>query len=109
MHAHVADRRHPAELMAWPAVVNFHDVRPRAVVRCRTASDVAETLRFAARAGLPLAVRGGGHCFAGRSSTSGVVLDTTPMGAVTVSGDLATVGVGCRLGALYDPDGVFGS
>ncbi len=85
-----------------PAIVNFHDVCPRAVVRCRTPSDVAETLRFAARVGLPLAIRGGGHCFAGRSSTIGVVLDTTPMGSVTVSGDLATVGAGCRLGPLYD-------
>jgi FAD/FMN-containing dehydrogenase len=85
-----------------PAIVNFHGVRPRAVVRCRTASDVAETLRYAVRAGLPLAVRGGGHCFTGRSSTSGIVLDTTPMGSVTVSGDLATVGAGCRLGPLYD-------
>jgi FAD/FMN-containing dehydrogenase len=85
-----------------PAIVNFHDVRPQAVVRCWTASDVAETLRYAARVGLPLAVRSGGHCFLGRSSTSGIVIDTTPMNAVTVSGDRATVGAGCRLGPLYD-------
>src|SRR6266550_1249169 len=85
-----------------PAIVNFHDVRPHAVVRCQTASDVAETLRFATRVGLRLAVRSGGHCFAGRSSTSGIVLDTTPMGSVSVSGDMAAVGAGCRLGPLYD-------
>jgi FAD/FMN-containing dehydrogenase len=85
-----------------PAIVNFHDIRPQAVVRCRTATDVAETLRFAALVGLPLAVRGGGHCFAGRSSTGGIVLDTTPMSSVTLSGDVATVGAGCRLGPLYD-------
>jgi FAD/FMN-containing dehydrogenase len=85
-----------------PAIANFHGVRPQAVVRCQTASDVAETLGFAARVELPLAVRSGGHCFAGRSSTTGIVLDTTPMGSVTVLGDLATVGAGCRLGPLYD-------
>jgi FAD/FMN-containing dehydrogenase len=54
-----------------PAIANFHGVRPQAVVRCQTASDVAETLGFAARVELPLAVRSGGHCFAGRSSTTG--------------------------------------
>jgi FAD/FMN-containing dehydrogenase len=46
------------------------------VVLCRTASDVVASLLFAARAGLPFAVRGGGHSFAGRSSTRGVAIDT---------------------------------
>lgn len=85
-----------------PAIVNFHDRRPAAVVRCHTAADVAETLRFAARSGLSLAIRGGGHSFAGWSSTDGILLDTTPMSTVSTDGELATVGSGCRLGALYE-------
>ena len=82
-------------------IVNFWDVRPQAVVLCQTSSDVVETLQFATRAGLPFAVRGGGHSFAGRSSTRGVVLDTSAMTELTVSGDRATVGAGWRLGPLY--------
>jgi FAD/FMN-containing dehydrogenase len=65
-------------------IVNFWDVEPQAVVLCRTGSDVVETLRFATRAGLPFVVRGGGHSFAGRSSTRGVVLDTSAMTELTV-------------------------
>ena len=85
-----------------PAIANFHAVRPHAVVRCATPSDVAETLAFADRLGLPLVPRSGGHCFAGRSSTEGIVVDMSPMSAVSVSDGVATVGAGCRLGPLYD-------
>lgn len=85
-----------------PAIVNFHHRHPVAVVRCHTAGDVAETLRFSTRFGLPLAIRGGGHCFAGRSSTDGILLDTTSMSSVTTAGDRATIGAGCRLGTLYE-------
>jgi FAD/FMN-containing dehydrogenase len=85
-----------------PAIARFHDARPQAVVRCQTAADVAETIAFAIRSGLPTATRSGGHCFAGRSSTSGIVIDLRPMRSVFVSGGLATVGAGARLGEVYD-------
>jgi hypothetical protein len=48
------------------------------------------------------APRSGGHCFAGRSVTRGLVIDVTLMGSVSVSGDLAVVGAGARLGAVYE-------
>ena len=51
---------------------------------------------------LPFAVRSGGHCFAGRSSTAGVLIDVSPMGAVAVADGRATVGAGARLGDVYD-------
>jgi FAD/FMN-containing dehydrogenase len=85
-----------------PAIARFHDVRPQAVARCETAGDVAETIAFARREGLPAVPRSGGHCFAGRSSTEGIVIDVSPMRAVFVSGGLATVGAGARLGEVYD-------
>jgi hypothetical protein len=87
-----------------PALFNarFHDVRPRAIVLCATPQDVAETISFARRHGLACAPRSGGHCFAGRSVTRGLVIDVTPMGSVSVSGDLAVVGAGARLGAVYE-------
>ena len=85
-----------------PAIVNFDDVRPQAVVVCRSPRDVADAVAFAAEAGLPTAARSGGHCFAGRSSTDGVVIDVTPMSSVSVSDGIATVGAGTRLGALIE-------
>ena len=84
-----------------PFNARFHQVRPRALVRCATPEDVAETIAFLTRHGLESATRSGGHCFAGHSSTRGVVVDVTPMAAVTVSGDVASVGAGARLGAVY--------
>ena len=84
-----------------PAIANFHDIRPQAVVLCRTPQDVSETLLFARESGLRTAARSGGHCFAGRSSTEGIIIDVTPMRSVSVSDGVATVGAGARLGEVY--------
>ena len=85
----------------------FHDLLPQAVVRCATPEDVAETVSFVRHYGLQAVPRSGGHCFAGRSSTHGVVVDVSPMGSVAVSGDRATIGAGARLGPVYQSlDGV---
>jgi FAD/FMN-containing dehydrogenase len=85
-----------------PAIARFDRIRPRAVVRCATTQDVVETLAVARLLRTPVAVRGGGHCFAGRSSTTGIVLDVSPMDAVALRDGVAVVGAGTRLGALYD-------
>jgi FAD/FMN-containing dehydrogenase len=84
-----------------PQIARFHDVRPQAVVLCQTPEDVVAAVAFARRSGLELAVRSGGHDFAGRSSGPGMVLDLTPMRSLEVSDGLATVGPGFRLGDLY--------
>src|SRR5262245_66395813 len=52
--------------------------------------------------GVPTATRSGGHCFEGRSSTEGIVIDVTAMDTVSVSEGVATVGAGARLGDVYD-------
>jgi FAD/FMN-containing dehydrogenase len=85
-----------------PPLARFHDVRPQAVVRCATPSDVAATIALGRRAGVHVVARGGGHCFAGRSSTGGIVIDLAPMSAVAVADGAATVGGGARLGDVYD-------
>src|SRR5829696_2223436 len=90
------------ESVRKPAIARFHDVRPQAVVLCETPADVSETISFARRSELRTATRSGGHCFAGHSSTGGVVIDVTPMRSVSVSGGVATVGAGARLGDMYD-------
>jgi FAD/FMN-containing dehydrogenase len=85
-----------------PAMARFHDVRPRAAVLCETAEDVSEAIWFARRQGLRTVPRSGGHCFAGRSTVEGIVIDVSPMRSVSVSGGVATVGAGARLGQVYD-------
>jgi FAD/FMN-containing dehydrogenase len=85
------------------AIANFHGSHPQAVVRCQTPEDVSQTVSFARRHGLHVVPRSGGHCFAGRSSTEGIVVDVSPMDSVSVSDDgVAAVGAGTRLGGVYE-------
>lgn len=86
-----------------PADVRFARVRPRLVVRCRSVADVVRTLEYARSTGAHLVPRGGGHCFAGRSSTDGIVLDLGGLDGVRVAaGGVATIGAGARLAGVYE-------
>jgi len=86
-----------------PALARFWDVCPQAVVRCASARDVARTIGYARDTGTHMVPRGGGHCFAGRSSTEGVVLDLSRLDAITVGSDgRARIGAGARLAQVYD-------
>jgi hypothetical protein len=99
----VAEPGSPAyERLPWTFNARFHHTQPRAVVRCAAPEDIAEAIGFAIRHGVDIAIRSGGHCFAGRSSTRGMVIDVGPMSSVSVAGDMATVGAGARLGEVYD-------
>jgi FAD/FMN-containing dehydrogenase len=91
-----------------PFIAGFEDLQPQAVVFCAAAQDVAQALAFARRRGLRVAVRSGGHCFAGSSSTRGVVIDLSPMRSVVVTGGVARVGAGARLGEVYQRLGEHG-
>jgi FAD/FMN-containing dehydrogenase len=79
----------------------FDDVRPQAVVQCEGSQDVAEVIRFAQDHGMAVATRGGGHCFGGRSSTRGLLVDVTRMHSVEASDGVARVGGGTSLGEVY--------
>jgi FAD/FMN-containing dehydrogenase len=85
-----------------PAIANFTDVRPLAVVRCATPDDVAAAIGFTGEHGLPVAVRAGGHSFTGQSSTTGVLIDLAPMNRIEVEDGRLRVGAGARLGQVYD-------
>ncbi|MDI6105964.1 FAD-binding oxidoreductase [Actinoplanes sp. NEAU-A12] len=86
----------------------FAGIRPTAVLKCATPADVAAALAMARQRHLPVAVRGGGHCFAGRSSTTGILIDTSPMAGVRLDGGRAVIGAGTRLAEVYDQLGAHG-
>jgi FAD/FMN-containing dehydrogenase len=90
------------EALRKPAWAQFEHIAPAAVVLCATAADVAETIAFARRVGAEIAARSGGHCFAGRSSTGGILIDLSEMRSVSVADGLATVGAGALLGDVYE-------
>jgi FAD/FMN-containing dehydrogenase len=90
------------EAIRCPANAAYRNVRPRLVVLCRSVSDVVGALTYAAATGDRIAPRGGGHCFAGRSSTDGIVLDLSGLDGISVADDrVATIGAGARLGQVY--------
>jgi len=67
------------------------DRRPRLIARCAAPADVSAAVDFARRHGLPLAVRGGGHQFAGQSvCDDGVVIDLSPMKGIHVDPERRT-------------------
>ena len=66
----------------WNAV---HDLRPAAILRPGSATDVATAIRFGRDRGLEIAVRSGGHSPAGHSSCDGgIVIDLSAMRGVEV-------------------------
>jgi FAD/FMN-containing dehydrogenase len=95
-----------ARRSAW---TQFHDVRPWAIVCCATADDVARTVGVAGQLGVHVTARSGGHCFAGRSSTEGMVVDVGALRSVEMADGIAAVGGGALLGDVYerlDTDGL---
>jgi FAD/FMN-containing dehydrogenase len=83
-------------------LIRARTARPEAVVLCKEPADVSAAIAFARRFGLEAVPRSGGHCFAGHSWGSGIVVDVSPMSSVAVSDGRATVGAGARLGEVYE-------
>ena len=82
-----------------PAIARFAHRRPSRVIECETPEQVAEALKASGE----FAIRSGGHCFAGRSSTTGTLIDISRIDHVNLDdGERATIGAGARLGAIYD-------
>ena len=88
------DRDYESARRVWNGMI---DRKPRAVLRARTAGDIEPAVTMAARHGLPLAIRGGGHSVAGHGDADG-------------PGPVYGPGAGARLAALkrqYDPANLF--
>src|SRR2546423_1671025 len=79
------------------------DRRPALIARCVTDADVQAVVRFAAAHQILLSVRGGGHHIAGNAvAEGGLMLDLSPMRAVSIAPAkrIARVGACARLGDL---------
>ena len=71
------------------------DRRPALIARCASPADVAQTVSFARRHDLLLAIRGGGHNGGGLGTCEdGVVLDLSRLQAIEVDPTARTVRVG---------------
>ncbi|MGA2470998.1 MAG: FAD-binding oxidoreductase [Solirubrobacteraceae bacterium] len=85
--------------------MRFEDATPAAIAFCASATDVQRVIDFARIHEIRPIPRCGGHSYAGYSTGSGLIVDVTPMSAVTVSAaagaPTATVGAGTRLIDLY--------
>ncbi|BFV61096.1 FAD-binding oxidoreductase [Kitasatospora sp. CMC57] len=79
----------------------FDAIQPSGIVYVANAQDAATCLAFARRYAVPVALRSGGHSYAGWSSGTGLVLDVGRLNAVTASGSGAVVGSGARLLDVY--------
>jgi FAD/FMN-containing dehydrogenase len=87
------------------------DKRPALIARCADVADVIRAVDHARRAGMLLAVRGGGHNGAGLGSCDdGLVLDLSGMRGIRVDPEAATVRVqgGCTWGDVDHATHAFG-
>ena len=70
------------------------DKRPALIARCQDVADVMAAIAFGRDAGLPLAVRGGGHNGGGLGSVDdGLVIDLSAMNGVRIDADARTARV----------------
>jgi FAD/FMN-containing dehydrogenase len=87
------------------------DCRPAAIVRAADATDVSRVVSLARDTGLELAVRGGGHSYAGHGTCDGgIVLDLSQMRAldIDVEGSTAWAETGLTAGAYTAAVGAHG-
>jgi FAD/FMN-containing dehydrogenase len=83
-----SDAAYESARRVWNAMI---DRRPAAIVRPRTAADVAPAIAFARAQKLPLSIRGGAHSVAGLGTCDeGVVIDFSSMKAITVDPEKRT-------------------
>ncbi|MEV7045634.1 FAD-binding oxidoreductase [Amycolatopsis sp. NPDC051061] len=86
-----------------PVNRRFAAARPAAVLSVADAGDVARAVEWARAESVPVAVRGGGHSYAGHSAGPGLVLDLERLSGIRVDRGtgLVTVGGGTPMKALY--------
>lgn len=80
----------------------FDNLKPAAVAYVAHADDIRTTLAYARAHRLHLAIRNGGHSYAGWSSGNGrLILDVSKLNKVRAGGGTAVVGAGAKLIDVY--------
>lgn len=80
----------------------FDNLRPAALAYVTGTGDIRTCLDFSRRTGIPLAIRSGGHSYAGWSSGDGrLVIDVSKLNSIRLDGTTATVGAGAKLIDVY--------
>ncbi|MFE1953754.1 FAD-binding oxidoreductase [Streptomyces sp. NPDC059524] len=80
----------------------YDSLKPTAVAYVAGADDIRTVLAYARSRKVPLAIRNGGHSYAGWSSGDGrIVLDVSRMASVRSSGNSAVIGGGAKLIDVY--------
>ena len=92
---------------AWPAArqlynTRFDALKPAAVAYVAGDDDIRTALSYARAHGLHVAIRNGGHSYAGWSSGNGrLIIDVSKLNGVRASGGSAVVGAGSKLIDVY--------
>jgi FAD/FMN-containing dehydrogenase len=81
----------------------FDGVMPEAIAQVGSESDIAKSVAFAQRFGLPLRVRSGGHSYIGASIGPGLVIDLRSLNTVAVdaAAGTTTIGAGAAMVDVY--------
>lgn len=89
----------------------YDTLKPAAVAYVKHAADIAECLAFARRHDTPVAIRNGGHSYAGWSSgTNRLIIDVSALSKVSApSGGTTRIGAGAKLIDVYEGLGKHGA
>lgn len=81
----------------------YDTLKPSAIAYVKHPSDIAECLAFARRHATPVAIRSGGHSYAGWSSGNGkLIIDVSALAKVAApSGGVTRIGAGAKLIDVY--------
>ncbi|MEU9636687.1 FAD-binding protein [Streptomyces tendae] len=74
----------------------FDDIRPQAIAYPADVHDVVECVDFCRSGRVPLALRSGGHSYAGYSTGPGLVIDVGSLNSTDVGGGRALFGAGVK-------------
>lgn len=83
---------------AVPQNLRYRRVQPQAIARCSSPEIVASVIDWCRAMDMSFAIRGGGHSYAGHSSSAGILIDLSPM--KRVHHEAATGQVTIEAGAL---------
>lgn len=88
---------------ALPFNLRYASRIPAGIAVCRDAQDVAAAVRWSRHVDMPFVVRGGGHSYAGYSTTEGLMISTAGLRDIAfdaASGE-AIIGAGALNGDIY--------